>query len=164
MCVRTMMPGRGSAVATVAMGAIHAATVVFWIAYFGSFFFGMELAPVTAYNSPWGLYVVRGEICMITLLDNERKISKFGQGYKYIEIDLESAADARRNEILYALSARYEAGGKNRAFAGFLLVDSNSCCAVLRVPAYAVAALPLGLTLFQVYHWLKRRKRNQATV
>ncbi len=136
------------------------ASTVLLFAWVASYFFGLEIYPVTAHNSPWAVYFVRGEICLASLLENREKISEFGTGYYYIEINLASAAYARRDEILNALSARTESGGKIWAFAGFLFVGYNPWCQVVRIPAYAVALFPLGLILADVYSRKNRHKRK----
>lgn len=136
------------------------ASTVLLFAWVASYFFGLEIYPVTAHNSPWAVYFVRGEICLASLLENREKISEFGTGYYYIEINLASAAYTRRDEILNALSARTESGGKIWAFAGFLFVGYNPWCQVVRIPAYAVALFPLGLILADVYSRKNRHKRK----
>ncbi len=140
--------------------AMCLASVALLSAWAASYFLGLEVYPVTAHNSPWAVYFERGEICLTSLLENRRKTSEFGTGYYYIEIDLASAAYTRKDEILYALSARTESGGKVWAFAGFLFVGSNPWCQVVRIPAYAVALFPLGIILADVYARKNRHKRK----
>ena len=113
------------ATAASAKMAVRLAPALLLSAWTASYFFGLEIYPVTARSSPWAVYFERGEICLTSLLENRRKISEFGSGYYYIEINLASAASTRKDEILYALSARTESGGKIWAFAGFLFVGSN---------------------------------------
>ncbi|MHB1768178.1 MAG: hypothetical protein ACYCUV_10055 [Phycisphaerae bacterium] len=148
------------ATAASAKMAVRLAPALLLSAWTASYFFGLEIYPVTARSSPWAVYFERGEICLTSLLENRRKISEFGSGYYYIEINLASAASTRKDEILYALSARTESGGKIWAFAGFLFVGSNPWCQVVRIPAYAVALFLLGIILADVYARKNRHKRK----
>jgi hypothetical protein len=141
--------------------AMCLAPALLLFAWVASYFIGLEISSVTVRSSPWVVYFVRGELCLAILPGNrEEDISKYGTGYYYIEIDLASTAYTRKDEILYALSARTESGGKIWAFAGFLFVGSNPWCQVVRIPAYAVALFPLGIILAGVYarkNWHKRK-------
>lgn len=81
--------------------------------------------------------------------------------YWDMDVDLSFAPETKFSEATLALVDWTEAGGANWRFAGFLTIDAGPV-RVLRIPAYAVGALPALLSALQAWLWLASRATKRG--